>query len=89
MVNESRLKVNHAVDATAVGKPDDRQDILGFEANSPSVEDNCCEDIVRSIGVHCNVSNDQQTSTAEKRKVKRCKQLIIENTGRVWGTQVA
>ena len=82
VVNESRLKLYHSVNTTAVDKPDDRQDAPGFKPDIPSVEDSCCEDIIRSDGVHCNASNDQQTSTTEKRKASQ-KWLIIENFGQV------
>ena len=84
VVNESRLKLYYAVDATAVNKPDDRQGISVFEPDILSVEDNHCEDAVCSEGAHCNISDDQQTSSTEKQKAKR-KWLIIENSGWVGG----
>ena len=85
VINESRLKLYHAVDATAIEIPDDRQGISGFEPDLPSVENNHCEDIVRSGGAQCNVSDDQQFFFTEKRKTKKRKQLVLENSGRVGG----
>ena len=87
VVNESRLKLYHAVDATALEILDDRQGISKFKPDIPSVEDKRCEDIVRSDGAQCNVSDDQQTFSAGKQKRFKRKQLIIENSGGVGGQE--
>ena len=83
VVNESRLKLYHAVNATALENTDDRQGISGFEPDVLSVENNCCKDIIRSDGEQSNASDDQQTFLTEKRKKIKHKQLVIKNNGRV------
>ena len=82
------MKLYHAVDATALEIPDDRQGISGFEPDIFSVKNNCCEDIVRSDGAQCNVSDDQQTFSTEKHKHVKRRQLITENSGRVGGQKL-
>ena len=84
VVNESRLKLHHSVDATAVDSLDDRQVISGFESDILLVEDKCCEDTVHCDGAHCNFSDDQQTSSTVKRMTSR-KQLVIESSSRIGG----